>query len=120
MSFEQELRGMCEETPGSRAAAVMSVDGFSVVRYVQDPGTFDIEVLFVEMSVVFKTVRTGMAAGEGGEPTTFEVESEQGTVLIRTLSDEYFVSMFLSPEAVVGRGRYAMRHHWLPLVKELE
>jgi predicted regulator of Ras-like GTPase activity (Roadblock/LC7/MglB family) len=120
MSFDQELQQMCEETPGSRAAAVMSVDGFNVVRHEHDPGGFDIEALFVEMSVAFNTVRTGMDAGAGGEPRTFEVDTDDGTVLIRTLSGEYFVTMFLAPGSVVGRGRYAMRRHWLPLVKELE
>ena len=44
---------------------------------------------------------------------------DKGALVIRPLKDEHFVAILLQPGGMIGKGRYALRRHSQPLMKEL-
>ena len=46
MSFDRELKALCDEVQGARSAMVMSFDGISVAGHQAREGDLDTEALF--------------------------------------------------------------------------
>lgn len=119
MSFTEELKAICEEVRGSRAALVMSLDGISVARHINGEGGPDVETLIVEMVGPLCQAVRGAANTEGGSLKEMMLAFDNGCLLVRMLRDEYFAALYLDPADLAGKGRYALRRHSLPLLKEL-
>ena len=119
MSFQSELEAICEEVPGCRTAWVMSLDGISVANHVVDAGELDMEAMLIELIGPLKQAIQVMQSVEAGDLATFEVASGEAKLLVRLLSEEYFVALVLKPDAIVGRGRFAVRLHSANLREEL-
>ncbi len=119
MSFREQLESICQLAQGSLAVMVMSMDGIAVMKHeVQDPG-LDMEVFLIEM---VGPVRQAMQACESvtaGDMTAFNMEVGKGHLLFHHLVDEHFVALLMAPDAVVGRGRFALRLHSRALNQEL-
>jgi predicted regulator of Ras-like GTPase activity (Roadblock/LC7/MglB family) len=119
MSFQTELEAICSEVPGCRTAVVMSLDGISVANHVVDAGDLDIEALLIELIGPLKQAIGVMKTVAAGELATFEVSTADAGLLVRLLSEEYFIALVLKPDAITGRGRYAVRAHATNLREEL-
>ena len=119
MSFQDELKQICNEVPGCWASVIMNLDGMVVHRHLAQDIGMDDEVLLVELTGSMKQALRATNSAEGGELGEFSVSFERGTVVARMLKDEHFVAALLEPKGLVGKGRYALRHHSLPLIKEL-
>ncbi len=119
MSFQSELEAICAEVPGSRTAVVMSLDGISVANHVQHDDGVDTEALLIELIGPLKQAAQVTRRVDVGSLASLEVATGELTLVMRLLNDEYFVALILSPEAVVGRGRYAVRAHSAALRAEL-
>ena len=119
MSFQSELEAICAEVPGCRTAVVMSLDGISVANHVQDPGRLDNEALLIEMIGSLKQAIQAMQIVSAGSLSTFEVSTPEVKLLVRLLTDEYIIALVLAPDAIPGRGRFAVRAHSAALRAEL-
>lgn len=119
MSFQGELEAICAEVPGSQTATVMSLDGIAVANHSVAEPALDTEALFVELVGPLKQAISAMGAVDAGQLDVLELAARQGVVLVRMLSEEHFVSLLLAPDALVGRGRYALRRHSPSLRREL-
>ncbi|MBW1808861.1 MAG: roadblock/LC7 domain-containing protein [Deltaproteobacteria bacterium] len=119
MSFQEELESICQHVPGCQSVVVMNLDGIVVGRQDNAESELDIEILLVELTSSLKQALQALVSIQGGEMAEFSILFDKGSLVIRLLEDEHFVAVLLQPEALVGRGRYALRRHAQPLVKEL-
>jgi predicted regulator of Ras-like GTPase activity (Roadblock/LC7/MglB family) len=119
MSFQDELKQICNEVPGCWASVLMNLDGLVVHRHLAEDVGMDDEVLLVELTGSMKQALQATISAEGGELGEFSVSFDRGTVVARMLKDEHFVAALLGPGGLVGKGRYALRRHSLPLIQEL-
>lgn len=118
MSFNTELQAICREVDGCLAAFVMSLDGISVAQEKRG-ATLDLETLLIELGAPLRQVIAALRAGEAGTLAEAVLASEKGVLLVRWLQEEYFVALYLSPQAILGRARYVLRRHTGALLREL-
>jgi len=119
MSFQSELEAICAEVPGCQTAVVMSLDGISVASHVEDAGDMDTEAFLIELVGPLKQAIQVMQTLDAGALSTFELSTPDVTLVLRLLSDEYFVALLLAPDALTGHGRFAVRSHSASLRAEL-
>ena len=119
MSFREELAQICEEVPGCWASVLMNLDGVVVHRHLAQDVGMDDEVLLVELTSSMKQALQATTRSDGGELGEYCVSFDRGTVVVRMLKDEHFVAALLGPKGLVGKGRYSLRRHSLPLIQEL-
>ena len=119
MSFKQELEDICREVPGCWASVLMNLDGLVVHRHLAKDVGMDDEVLLVELTSSMKQALQATTSVDGGELGEFSVSFDKGTVVARMLKDEHFIALLMDPTGLVGKGRYSLRRHSLPLIQEL-
>lgn len=118
----EQLQSIVEGTPGAEGAVLMGFDGIAVQGYARegsDP-SYDIESVAMELSLRLIELRSAAESLELGDLQDITLKAERGTVLVRVLSDEYFVAVILSDAAHFGKGRWKLRQGAEQLRSELE
>ncbi len=116
--FTTELESLCASVPGCQGAVVMSFDGISVAQHTCGDD-LDMETILIELSGPLRQTMEALTTAVGDDLQEVVITSKKKCLLVRLLRDEYFVALFLPPESLVGKGRYALRLHSLPLIQEL-
>ena len=117
--FREALAEVVERTEGATGALIMGMDGIAVERvFLPEGSEANMDVAAAEItSLVRGAVRAGSNTGLGAPQELF-VGFEQGRILARMFSPEYFVVLTLKPDGNLGRGRYELRKAELRLARE--
>jgi predicted regulator of Ras-like GTPase activity (Roadblock/LC7/MglB family) len=109
--MDQILRKIVESTPGAKGAILMGFDGISVAQWVKPEHEHetDIESMAMEFSFRFLELRDAATSLEMGTVTDITLKAEFGSVLVRVLSNEYFVTVLLTHSGHMGKGRWMLR-----------
>ena len=107
--FREALQKIVDNTEGGLAGLLMGFDGIAVESYSRTGGDFDIQTVGMEFSFILTQVRKAAEILEVGGVREITIKAEQLTVVIRVLTDEYFVALALEPEGNFGKGRYLLR-----------
>jgi predicted regulator of Ras-like GTPase activity (Roadblock/LC7/MglB family) len=109
--MDEILRKIVESTPGAKGAILMGFDGISVEQWVKPEyeTDIDIESMAMEFSFRFLELRDAANSLEMGSITDITLKAEFGSVLVRVLSQEYFVTVLLASPAHMGKGRWMLR-----------
>jgi predicted regulator of Ras-like GTPase activity (Roadblock/LC7/MglB family) len=116
--FAKELESLCASVPGCQGAVVMSFDGISVAQHLCKDD-LDVETILIELSGPIHQTMQALSEAAQDDLQEVVITSKKKCLLVRMLRDEYFVALFLAPEGLMGKGRYALRLHSQPLIKEL-
>jgi predicted regulator of Ras-like GTPase activity (Roadblock/LC7/MglB family) len=106
--FKEAIRDVVEGTDGGIAGVLMDFEGIPVDSYIKG-GSFDIDAVGAEFSVILKAIQRATESLEAGGTHEIAIQSAKVTTLIRILNDEYFFALTLAPEGNFGKGRYLMR-----------
>lgn len=117
--FKEALKQVVDGTEGGVAALLMGYDGIPVDQYVRGDGTFDIQTVGMEYSVILTGVRQAAQMLDLGNTLEVSIKAEQLTTVVRYLTEEYFLAVTLEPGANVGKARYLLRTLGSGLVAEL-
>ncbi|PRP96495.1 hypothetical protein ENSA5_35710 [Enhygromyxa salina] len=107
--MDEILRKIVEGTPGAKGAILMGFDGIAVEQWLQPDSDTDIESMAMEFSFRFLELRDAANSLEMGTISDITLKAEYGTVLVRVLSQEYFVTVLLENAAHMGKGRWMLR-----------
>ncbi len=119
MSFEEELEAICSSVDGARSAVLMSRDGISVAIHKLDERGPDDETMLIELVASLNQAVSAAQASGAAPLSSVDLHTGIGTIIVRWLSEEYFVALMLNPGALDGHARYVLRIHSLALEKEL-
>ena len=109
MTFREILEKLVEETPGAVAGAVMASDGIPVDEFQRDDADIDLAVVAVEFQRVLEQARKATGAvygGGGGQLDEMILITGRHQLLFRQLDDEFFVTVALHPQGMLGKARY--------------
>lgn len=106
--FSEILQGIVEGTAGGIGAVLMGYDGIAIDQYFQPREGIDLSLIAVEYSNVLKEIRKTAEILNTGAMEEVTVKTERLYVIIRTLSDEYFVALTLERDGNYGKGRYLL------------
>lgn len=119
MAFEALLRELVEKVPGSRAGLLMGADGIPIDSYVAGSPALDPQQAAAEYAAVVAAARRAAESLEAGAVEELTLATENSTVLVRTVTPDYFVALALGPGGDRGRGRFRLRLASLRLAPEL-
>ncbi|PRQ04845.1 roadblock/LC7 domain-containing protein [Enhygromyxa salina] len=119
--MDEILQKIVESTPGAKGAILMGFDGITVEQWVkpQFENELDIESMAMEFSFRFLELRDAAHSLEMGMISDITIKAEYGTVLVRVLSQEFFVTVLLENAAHMGKGRWLLRSQASALSSDL-
>lgn len=119
--MEEILQKIVEGTTGAKGAIIMGFDGITVEQWVkpQFRQELDIESMAMEFSFRFLELRDAANSLEMGTISDITLKAEYGTVLVRVLSQEFFVTVLLENAAHMGKGRWMLRSQAAALSADL-
>lgn len=107
--FQEHIKSVVDGVQGGVGGLVMGLDGIPVDTYVKDGQRFDVNTIGMEFSFILTQVRKAGDILEIGGVNEFAVRSEGMTLIIRMLSDEYFLAVVIGTKANFGKTRFLMR-----------
>lgn len=119
--FKKTLEEIVTRAEGSLGALIMGVDGIAVEQVLTPAGQdANLDVAAAEVtSMIRSTQSIGRNTGLG-ESREIMVSFADASIILRLLSNEYFLLLALKPESNIGRGRYELRRAELTLAKEFQ
>lgn len=118
--FKETLREMLDRCDGGLAGALMGFDGIAVDSYTAPESSRDGETVGMELSHVLSQIRTAAESLEAGGLEEVTVRTSRLAVVLRTLTEDYFLALALRPDGNIGKGRYLARITAPKLQKNLE
>lgn len=119
--MDEILKKVVESTPGAKGAILMGFDGISVAQWVKPEfaAETDIESMAMEFSFRFLELRDAATSLEMGTVSDITLKAEFGSVVVRVLSQEYFVTVLLAHAGHMGKGRWLLRSQLAALRTEM-
>lgn len=119
MIFNSQFETLLERLENSMACMLMGFDGISVVSVAKEGMELDLEMMGAEISAFVNQLRKASFVAQFGVTREFTFRSESSTILLRVLTDDYFVALVVKPEAHIGKGRFLLSLIEEEMVKEL-
>lgn len=107
--FGEILREIVDQVPGAQAGVVMGADGILVENYLREGAGIEVQSAGVEFSSILGEVRRAAGQLDLGGVKDVVVLSDRRAILLKTINDEYFVALVLSPNGNHGRARFLLR-----------
>lgn len=109
MDFNEVVTEIVDSVPGGIAAVIMAGDGIAIAEYLKPGASFDIQVMGVEYSTVLNEIKKATEVLHAGRLEELTVCSESISIIVRIITDEYFLALAISPDGNYGKGRYLVR-----------
>ena len=110
--FRENIRALVEKLDGGVAAVLMGFDGISVDSFAKtgyDGALPDIQTLAMEFAHLIAQARRTLVSLDAGPLEEFTLRAEALTLVVRVLTQEYFLACAVLPAGNIGKARYLMR-----------
>ena len=110
--FRENIKKLVERLDGGVAAVLMGFDGISVDSFAKtgyDGALPDIQTLAMEFAHLIAQARRTLQSLDAGPLEEFTLRAESLTLVVRVLTQEYFLACAVQPNGSVGKARYLMR-----------
>jgi predicted regulator of Ras-like GTPase activity (Roadblock/LC7/MglB family) len=101
------------------ACMLMGFDGINVVAEQSPDSNLDLDLMGAELSAIVNQVRQAAFVSQFGQSREFVLRSETTTILLKVLTDDYFIVLVMKPDAHVGKGRFLLRMAEKEIVSQL-
>jgi predicted regulator of Ras-like GTPase activity (Roadblock/LC7/MglB family) len=119
MDFRETLQEICSKVKGSIACSLMGFDGIPVETVELARDDLDVTAMLVEYTNIFQQVRQAAEALKSGAMQEAVIRTERLIIILRLLTDNYFLALLLEPSGHVGQGRYRLRVKSADFLQEL-
>jgi predicted regulator of Ras-like GTPase activity (Roadblock/LC7/MglB family) len=120
MSYKESLKAITEEVGGGLAAIIMGYDGIPIDEYFSEATQFDLQLLVVEYANLLREIRRTVALLENGNMQEVSITTDRLRVLVRVISEDFFLVLVLTAAGNYGKGRYLLSREVLQLRDELK
>jgi predicted regulator of Ras-like GTPase activity (Roadblock/LC7/MglB family) len=117
MSFREHIQRIVQSTPGAIACTLMGFDGIAIDTF--NAGDLDLTALMVDYTAAAQQLRNSSRSSVAGPLQELTIVGERVSLLLRPVSNEYFLAVLLSSRGLVGKARFLMRVSVGALAKEL-
>ena len=110
--FRENIRNLVEKVDGGVAAVLMGFDGISVDSFAMpghDGALPDIQTLAMEFAHLIAQARRTLQSLDAGALEEFTLRTDTLMLVVRVLTQEYFLACAVLPTGNLGRTRYLMR-----------
>jgi predicted regulator of Ras-like GTPase activity (Roadblock/LC7/MglB family) len=116
-SFAEALKAVAARVPETQVLMIMGTDGIPIEKLVVRPDP-NLEAVAAEYTTLLRASVSAAADTNLGELLELWVVTEKMTALLVGITAEYFVFAALSPGALTGRARFALRLAGMSLERE--
>lgn len=109
MEFKAILKAIVEESSGCLGAVIMGYDGIAIDEYLREGGSVDVQTLAIEYASVLKEIKRTVGVLKTGELEEVSIISEQCSVIVRGLGNDFFAALVMSADGNFGKGRYLLK-----------
>ena len=109
MGFKAILKSIVEESCGGLGSVIMGYDGISIDEYLCDAAGLDVQTMTVEYASVLKEIRRAVGVLNTGDLEEVSIISEQCSVIVRGINEDFFVALIMSADGNFGKGRYLLK-----------
>ena len=120
MAFKEILKTIVNESAGALGGVLMGYDGIAIDEYLRDTGGIDVQILAIEYASVLKEIKRTVGVLKTGELEEVSIISGQCTIVVRGISDDFFVALVLAPDGNFGKARYLMKREAARLGETLQ
>ena len=117
MVFNDVLQGLVEQAGGGIGAVLMGYDGIAIEQFFRPVSGLDMQLMAVEYANILKEIKNAAEVLNTGKMEEVAIKTERYQMVIRTLTDEYFVALTLEQNGNFGKGRYLLLRD-APLLRE--
>ena len=110
--FRESITKLVEKLDGGVAAILMGFDGISVDSFAKtgyDGALPDIQTLAMEFAHLIAQARRTLQSLDAGALEEFTLRTDTFMLVVRVLTQEYFLACAVLPNGNLGRTRYLMR-----------
>jgi predicted regulator of Ras-like GTPase activity (Roadblock/LC7/MglB family) len=108
--FKKALEEIIETTEGSIGAMIMGTDGIAVEQVLPRAGQdANLDVAAAEFTSLVRSAQHIAKDIGMGKVKELVVALENANIMVRLISDEYFLILAMLPESNMGRGRFKLR-----------
>lgn len=108
MSFKKCLKSLTENVGGGLAAIIMGYDGIPIDEYFVETPLFDLQLLVAEYANLLRDIRRTVSLLENGTMQEVSITTDRLRVLVRVISEEFFLVLVLNADGNYGKGRYLL------------
>jgi predicted regulator of Ras-like GTPase activity (Roadblock/LC7/MglB family) len=108
MIFEQTLREIAERTDGVQGAVIMGMDGIAIGEHIIDPSC-SIQTVGIEYASAIKSIQNATESLSAGEVQEVIINTTSSVIILRLITQEYFIAVSLLPNGNHGKARYLLR-----------
>ncbi len=117
MAFADILQQVVIGTDGALGALIVGIDGIPVEEFTTSHD-LDLQSMTVEYSTLLKEIEKGSQAAQLGSTKEVTVLADKAMIMLRRLTDEYFMVLIIKPDGNFGKGRFLLRMSVPKLLKE--
>lgn len=118
MPFKKILNRMLEQIPGALGAIIADWEG-EAVDQVARMDDYDIKVLGAHKGIILSQLREALDRVDAGELEEILIRSDNSNTLVAPVTEDYFLVLTLSPEAMLGRASFELRRCAAQLREEI-
>ena len=113
--FREHIKNLVDRMDGGVAGVIMGFDGISLDSYAKygahdsEVSLPDIQTLAMEFAHLIAQARRTLVSLDAGALEEFTLRAEALTLVVRVLTQEYFLACAVLPTGNVGKARYLMR-----------
>jgi predicted regulator of Ras-like GTPase activity (Roadblock/LC7/MglB family) len=117
MAFKTILKALVEDNCGALGGVIMGYDGIAIEEYLADSTELDVQTMAIEYASVLKEIKRTIGVLKTGDLEEVSIVSENCIVLVRGVSDDFFLAVVLAPDGNFGKARYLLKRE-APKLKE--
>ncbi|MFC1853152.1 roadblock/LC7 domain-containing protein [candidate division CSSED10-310 bacterium] len=106
--LKEGLKKIIENVDGALGVLLLGVDGLPIVE-IKKKQELDIGVLAAELTMLYKNAQRTIQNIEFGALQEVSVVAEKTVVICRAVTEEYYLMLAITPDALAGKGRYLLR-----------
>ena len=118
-AFGEALQAVARRVPETEVLMVIGTDGIPVEKLLIRPDP-NMEAVAAEYTTLLRASLAGSADTGLGELQELAVTTERMAILLVAITPEYFLFASLTPGALMGRARFALRLAGISLRSEFE
>ena len=110
--FRENIKKLVEKLDGGVAAVLMGFDGITVDSFAtagHDDALPDIQTLAMEFAHLIAQARRTLQSLDAGALEEFTLRTDTLMLVVRVLTQEYFLACAVLPTGNLGKARYLMR-----------
>ena len=117
--FNEILQNIVKQSGGGIGAVLMGYDGIPIEQYLEPVDGLDFQMLAVEYANVIREIKKTVELLDTGMMEEVSIKTERFFVIIRALTDDYFLALTLDRRGNYGKGRYLMMRETPKLIDAL-